>query len=463
MMKIGTAGFRGVIGEEFTKENVTKIIQCLSNIIKREKFKKEVLIGYDNRFMSEIYAKWISEVFAGNGIKSNITQTSVPSPLVSYIAKVDNYDFAIMITASHNPYYYNGLKIFSKEGREVDKRLEDILNSEPETITEIKTLDYDDAVERGLISKVECTKTYVDNIVSLIKFKDKFDAKVIFNVMNGSSLNAILELKKQLKLKNLEIVNTHRDALFNLGGPIPNEEKLQDYKKYAIQNGFEFAFATDGDGDRIAVFDEKGKFYGGNEINALIYYFMIKEKGLNGPFVKNFSFSTIVDRIANKFGTEVIETKVGFKNITEALIEHNALVGAENSGCEVKGHVYVKDGLVVFALILEIVEFYKKPLSQIFKEVKAFAGYDMHYLEYSFAVEDKERIIKYLTKHKPKFAKKIVKEENLDGFKYIFEDDAWILIRFSGTENLLRVVIEENSKQELEELLNYSVDFLKNI
>ena len=190
-MKIGTAGFRGIIGEEFTKENVTKIIQTLCNIIKREKFKKEVLIGYDNRFMSEVYAEWISEVLAGNKIKAKITSTSVPSPLVSYITKVDNYDFGVMITASHNPYFYNGLKIFSRLGREVDKRMEDIFNSEPETIKEVKKLDYKDAVEQGFVERVDCIKKYVNNIVSLLKFKDKFKSKVIFNVMNGSALGAI--------------------------------------------------------------------------------------------------------------------------------------------------------------------------------------------------------------------------------------------------------------------------------
>lgn len=462
-MKIGTAGFRGIIGEEFTKENVTKIIQTLCNIIKREKFKKEVLIGYDNRFMSEVYAEWISEVLAGNKIKAKITSTSVPSPLVSYITKVDNYDFGVMITASHNPYFYNGLKIFSRLGREVDKRMEDIFNSEPETIKEVKKLDYKDAVEQGFVEKVDCIKKYVNNIVSLLKFKDKFKSKVIFNVMNGSALGAITELKKQLNLKNLEIVNTNRDALFNLDGPIPNEDKLQDYKKYAMKNKFDFAFATDGDGDRIAVFDEKGKFYNGNEINALLYYFMMKEKGMRGPFVKNFSFSTIVDKIAAKFGTNVIETKVGFKYVTEALIENNALIGAENSGCEVNGHVYVKDGTVVFALILEILEYYKKPLSKIFKDVNDFAGYDMAYIEHSFKIDDKQKIIDYLNKKQPKFSKKIAQENNLDGYKYIFEDGTWVLIRFSGTENLIRVVIEENTQKDLEKLLKETVDFIKNI
>ena len=463
MMKIGTAGFRGIIGDEFTKANVTKIIQCMCNIIDRENLKREVLIGYDNRFMSEIYAEWIAEVLVANNVKAQITQTSVPTPLVSFMTKKLNLDFGVMITASHNPYFYNGLKVFSKLGREVDKRMEDIFNSEPETIEEIKTVSFKEAVENGMVEKVDYTKLYVDNIVSLLKFKDNFNVKAIYNVMSGSSLNAVMELKKQLNLKRLDIVNTHRDALFNLSGPIPTEENLEDYKEYALENKYEFAFATDGDGDRIAVFDEKGKFYNGNELNALIYYFMLKEKGMNGAFVKNYSFSTIVDKIANKFGTKVYETKVGFKYVTEALIENEALIGAENSGSEVKGHVFVKDGLVVFTLLLEIIEFYKKPLSKIFSDMKKFANYDMAYIEYSYKVEEKEKIIEYLKSNNPKFSKKIAEKGTLDGFKYIFEDGTWVLIRFSGTENLIRLVIEENSQKDLEKLLEETKEIIANI
>ena len=463
MMKIGTAGFRGIIGDEFTKQNVTKIIQCMCNIIDRENLKREVLIGYDNRFMSEVYAEWIAEVLVGNNVKVQLTNTSVPTPLVSFMAKKLDLDFAVMITASHNPYFYNGLKIFSKLGREVDKRMEDIFNSEPETIEVVKTVEFKQAVELNMVTKVDYVKDFVNNIISLLKFKEKFDVKAIYNVMNGSSLRAVEELKKQLNLKNLDIVNTQRDALFNLDGPIPNEDKLQDYKAYALKNKYEFAFATDGDGDRIAVFDENGKFYNGNELNALMYYFMLKEKGLNGAFVKNYSFSTIVDKIANKFGTKVFETKVGFKYVTEALIENDALIGAENSGSEVKGHVFVKDGLVVFALLLEIIEFYKKPLSKIFEDVKKFADYDMAYIEYSFKIDEKQKIIDYLTNNTPNFSKKVVSKGTLDGFKFVFEDGTWVLVRFSGTENLIRLVIEENTQEDLEKLLNETINIVKSI
>ncbi len=463
MMKIGTSGFRGIIGDEFTKEQVVKIIQCVCNQIDKKSLKKEVIVGYDNRFMSEVYAKWICEVFAGNGVKTIYTQTSVPSPLVSLMTKKYKNDFGIMVTASHNPYYYNGIKVFVAEGKEPDSELEKILNTETENITLINALDYDLAIKNGLVTTKDYTSEFVTNIVNLLKFKSNFKAKVLFNVMNGSSLNAIMELKKQLNLTNLDVVNTNRDALFNLDGPIPNEDKLQDFKKYALEKGYDFAFATDGDGDRIALFDEKGNFYCGNELNALIYYFTVKEKKQTGPVVKNVTVSKLVENVANLLGEKAIETKIGFKNVTEALVNNNALVGAENSGSEIKGHTFCKDGLIVFALALEILEYYKKPFSEIFADLKKQANYNMSYKETSIKVASKENIINYLNNNTPNFNKKIVSTSTLDGYKYYFEDGAWLSIRFSGTENLLRIVAETNTKEELERIIETTFDIIKAI
>lgn len=463
MMKIGTSGFRGIIGDEFTKEQVIKIIQCVCNQIEKNNLKREVIVGYDNRFMSEVYAKWICEVFAGNNVKTIYTKTSVPSPLVSLMTKKYKNDFGIMVTASHNPYYYNGLKVFVAEGKEPDSKLEKILNTETEKISKINALDYEIALDKNLISTKDYTSEFVSNIVSLLKFKSNFKSKILFNVMNGSSLNAILELKKQLNLENLDIINTSRDALFNLDGPIPNEDKLQDFKKYAIENKYDFAFATDGDGDRIALFDEKGNFYCGNELNALIYYFTVKEKKQAGPVVKNVTVSKLVEKVAILLGQKAIETRIGFKNITEALVNNNALVGAENSGSEIKGHTFCKDGLIVFALALEILEYYKKPFSEIFADLKKQADYNMSYKETSIKVASKENIINYLNKNTPDFRKTLISTSTLDGYKYYFEDGAWLSIRFSGTENLLRIVAETNSKEELDNLINTAFEIIKKI
>ncbi len=462
MMKIGTSGFRGIIADEYTKDNVCKIIECTCKIIEKQKFKREVVIGYDNRFMSEIFAKWASQVFAWHNIKVKITKTSVSSPLMSFVGKYTGNDITIMITASHNPYMYNGVKIFSKNGQDLELYIENLYSKYLPKIKKYNLIDFDEGVKNNLIEFVNYTKEYVANIVSLMKYKKDIKLKTLFNVMNGSSLCSIEELKRKLKL-DVEIVNSKRDALFNLTGPIPNEDNLEEYKKYALKNKVDFAFATDGDGDRVAVFDEKGNYYAGNELACLLYYFAIKEKGLKGGFVKNYSFSLLADKICEKFNVQLYETQIGFKYISQKMIDTNALIGAENSGVEIRGDVYTKDGLVVYALLLEIVNYYKKPLSEIIRDMKKEVSYNMYYKEVSFKVKDKKKIINVLQKMTPNFNKEIVKTGTLDGFKYYFKDGSWLLIRFSGTENLLRLVCEQFSTLEVDKMIELSKRFVDSL
>ena len=460
-MKIGTSGFRGIIADEFTREEVCKIIECTCKIIEKNNFKRLVVVGYDNRFMSDIFAKYAVGVFSAHGIKSFLTPTSVASPVISFAGKYEDCDLSIIITASHNPYVYNGIKIFSKNGQDLSLDIERQYNKYLPKIKRFKYLSFDECVNRNLIEYKDYTKQYVNNILSLLKYKD-IKLKTMFNVMSGSSLNGIVELKNKLKL-DVEIVNTHRDPLFNYGAPIPSEENLKEFRKIALKNKIDFAFATDGDGDRVAVIDEKGNYLNGNEIASLIYYFAVKEKGLKGGFVKNYSFSLLIDKICKKYNCELFETPVGFKYISQKLIDTNSLVGAENSGCEIKGNVYTKDGLVLYALLLEIVNFYKKPLSKIVSDLKKDVGYKMYYKEYSFKVKNKQKIIKYLQTNNPQFKKQVISTGNLDGFKYFFVDGTWALIRFSGTENLLRLVCEVNIEQEMSEVISYLENFANEI
>lgn len=464
-MRIGTSGFRGVIAQDFTKDSFCKIIQCTCDIVKKLNFNREIVVGYDNRFMSEIFAKWAVEVLCANDIKAKITDSSVPSPLISFVGKFLKNDISLMITASHNPYYYNGVKIFSKDGQDLEIYLEKLYTKQLKKVNKYKSMSFDEAKKSGKVEFCNYTKEYVKNIVNVLDYKKDIkisNIKTLFNVMNGSSFSAITELKKQLKL-DTEIVNSKRDALFGLKGPIPDESNLLDYKKYALEKKVDFAFATDGDGDRISVLDEKGNYYAGNEIASLIYYFCIKEKKMKGAFVKNYSFSLLANKLCQHFNTKLIETPVGFKYIGEQIIKNDAILGAENSGIEIAENTFTKDGLVVYALLLEIVSFYKKPLGKIIEQMKNEIGYNMYYKEISFEVKDKDKIIEFLKENNPPFDKTIAQKGVLDGVKYIFDDNSWILIRFSGTENLIRLVAECYSKKDLKNLLTKTQNFVNNI
>ena len=460
MMKIGTAGFRGIIGEDFTKEEVLKISQCTCNIIKKQNYKREVVVCYDNRFMAEYYARWISEVLVANGIKVLLTDSSVASPIVSFATKQLGNQIGIMVTASHNPYTYSGIKLYSRQGKDLEKDIEVLYGKMLPKVKKVKTCDYDEAVKQGKIELFSYTKEYVKNIIKLLKIKKGYTSKVGFNIMNGSALGAVEELKKQLKLTTLDLYETNRDVSFKLGSPIPSEENLKEFRQIAIDKKYDFAFATDGDGDRLAVIDDKGNFHDGNILCPLIYYFAYTQKNQKGAFIKNIAFSHIADKLCQKLNVKLIQTPVGFKYLTKELVENNALIGAEPTGCEVNNHVYTKDGIVIFALILEIVEFYKKPLSQIVEDFKKFLDYDTKNLEHSFKIKDREVVIKDLAKNDPKFSKKIVSKITIDGFKYIFEDGSWALIRLSGTENLIRIILEQPTQKQIDKLLKEAKTYI---
>jgi len=462
MMKIGTSGFRGVIGDEFCKENVCKITQCLCDILKKKNFKREVVVGFDNRFLSEMFAKWVCEVLSANGVLAKLTKTSVPSPLVSFSNRFLKNDLSVMITASHNPYYYNGLKIFSKNGQDLEFGLEKMFENMLKKVKKYKFLDFDECEKGGKVEKIDLIKDYVKSILNVLKFKEDIKIKTLFNVMNGSSFEPVLELKKRLKL-DCDIKNSERDISFGFSAPIPNEENLEEFKKIAFERKVDFAFATDGDGDRLAVFDEKGTYHNGNDICSLIYYFAVKEKKEKGDFVKNFSFSTLADRVCEKLKTEIVETPVGFKNIAQKVALCGGLIGAENSGCEVPAHTSTKDGLVVFALLLEIVNFYKKPLSEIIKNMKNEVGYNLFYKEISFSVKNREKVEEIFKNPTLNFGKNVKRIDRLDGVKYIFEDGTWLLVRFSGTENLLRLVTEQKTKSEVEKMLKFAIEFVEKL
>lgn len=453
MMKIGTSGFRGIIGEEFCKENVCRITQSLCEVILKNNLKKEVVVGFDNRFMSEFFAEWVSEVLAKNGIFVRLTSASVPSGLVSFANRLFGNDFSVMITASHNPYYYNGIKIFCKDGQDLDLEWERMIENRLKKVKRYSSLPFEEAIEKGKIEKIDITREYVKSIKKAMKFKDKIWVKTIFNAMNGSSVDAARKLKSELKL-DCEIVGVERDVSFNFSSPLPDEERLKAFKKYVVERGVDFAFATDGDGDRLAVIDEKGNYHDGNSICSLLYYFAVKEKGRQGAFVKNFSFSTLADKVCEKLNAEVVQTAIGFKHIAREVARKKAIFGAENSGCEVFEHTSTKDALAVFAMLIEVVNFYEKPLSLIIKTLKEKVGYKLEYKEISFEVKNRKRVERNFAEAKREFFKEVESLDTLDGVKYLFKDGTWLLFRFSGTENLLRLVTEQKSKKEVEEMLD---------
>lgn len=464
MMKIGTSGFRGIIAQDFTFDAVAKIAKATCDIIKKHRFKKEVFVGYDNRFLSDKFAQHFAMVLAEGGIKVVMAPSSVTCPLVSFAGKHFGNDISVLVSASHNPYYYNGIKIFSKDGRDLEHFLEEEYNALVEHEKKIKTMDLAKARENGLfeISSTICSD-YVDNMLKNVKLSQGMkDTKTAFNCMHGSSVK-IVEMLVDKKKLNCDIINTNRDVEFEGSAPLPSEANLESFAKKVANEGYAFGFATDGDGDRVGVVDEKGNYYNANILAPMLYYYAVKMKGVSGGFVANYCFSSLGKHVCETLHTDYFETKVGFKNIGETLIANGAYMGAEENGIELSSNVYTKDGLMAYLLLLEMVSSLKKPLSEIVKDFKKHVGYNMTCYASAVKVNNKKRVEMALAKFIPNLGVKVVSVGNLDGHKYFFEDGSWLLLRFSGTEPIMRIMGEFKNKKDMQLVTARAEEFVTSL
>lgn len=460
-IKFGTGGFRAVIGEDFNKENVQRICQAVCNIVVKQNLKKEVCIGYDNRFMSENFAVWSAEVFAGNGIKVMLFDRAVSTPAVMFATKLRNNDFGIMITASHNPYTYNGVKLISKGGKDADINQTNQVEEELKTITEINSVQ-----NSVLIEKCNYINEYVDNIVELLDIQNignKFS--LVFDSMHGSTAEEIELFCNKINASNYEIINSKRDAFFGFKVPLPNEENLEDLTTKVIESHADIGFALDSDGDRLAVVDENGQYIDNNYILAVAYYFMVKYCGKIGNSVKNVATSNLLNVVTKKFGYECLEVPVGFKHVFKAILDSDAVVGGESSGgLAIVGHVGGKDSLLAIAICLKAMFVMNKKFGEILKEVLDFADNYSKVIcdkQYSYTVEQEQFIFEKLQsgstpEHRYSLKEIIMK----DYVKVYYENNNWVLIRFSGTEPILRIFAEADTKEESLQLIYDWEEFL---
>ena len=463
MIKFGTGGFRGIIGDTFTKENVQLIAQGLSEIIKNENDDKPVAIGYDYRFGSDYFAVWIAEVFAGNGIKSYLYYEPMPTPAIMMAVRDERLSYGVMITASHNPYNFNGVKMFLKGGVDADieftTKLEKVVNS----IKVPKVTSIANARLKGLVEEYSNKERYLENVKGFLSEKVvSSDLKILYDNLYGVGSLCIEPLFKILGIKNYKILNTRHDALFNKIMPNPTEQSMSHLRKEMESGGYDFAMATDSDSDRLGILDEKGAYVSSNHILASLYYYLVKYRGMRGDVVKNCATSVLLDKLALKLGYNCHEVDVGFKNISAGIKQHDALIGGESSGgLTVKGYIFGKDSVFSSLLFTEMVTVIGKPVSQIIKEVEQFANYSFVFIEDEIRFEEDNGLTNYLTNNVPTFNRKLIRCEHFgNNFKYYFENDCWALIRLSGTEPVFRVFAEFENDSEAKSVIEILRSFI---
>lgn len=471
-IKFGTSGFRGIIAENMTKENIQKIAYAVVRYIKKYGKTKEVFpLGFDNRFLGKNYAIWFAEVLVSYGIEVLFFEKSTPSTLIAFETK--NRFLGAHITASHNPYYYNGLKIFQTNGRETTTEqntfFEEIANNI--NYKDIKITDYEEAINSKKIIISNNIKNYCNSIIRNVNAKKIQNANlsIYFNAMNGSTVECARFIFNKLNVK-CKILNGNVDYSFGGHLPAPYKENLKDNIALSKADKTEnISFAVDGDGDRVNILDESGNFFDCNYISALIYYYFLKYKKIKGDFVKNCALTEIINILAKKYHTKTYDAKVGFKNIADILVKNkNAIMGAETNGVAIKSHILHKDGLMTAVLVLEILANLQKPIGVLINELKKELNFPCESLEFSYphTVKQKQQITEkiFIKKILPCLPFKIISTSYEDGFKIYFENNYWCVIRFSGNENVIRLFTEMKDKRAgnkvikcLEEYIGLSV------
>ena len=454
MIQFGTGGWRAVIGEDFICDNIRKVAYGILKLAKEEnKTDKPIIVGYDRRFLSESAAKWVAETLAAGGIEVWILHRSAPTPLIMHTVKDKQLHFGIEITASHNPSNYNGIKLIVDEGRdaplETTQRLEELIAvaGQPEYC------DFNEAVENGRIIYLHSPfNKFIDDIIGLLDMNALRERglRVLFDTMHGSGTYPLQVIFFTARC-TLDTLNLNKDAYFGGMMPAPTEQTLASLKDAVIKGEYDLGIAMDGDGDRLGIIDSNGRYINANEILCMLYHYLVSYKGWKGPVVRNLATTHMLDRIAESFGEKCYEVPVGFKYISSKIDEVDAVLGGESSGgLTVRGHIHGKDSVYAASLFAEMISVTGKSASEIMDELEEkFGKFVMVEDNLRFAPEYKAVVndIIFNQKKLPEFSKNIVRVSYEDGCKVYFEDDSFVICRFSGTEPLLRIFAESDNKE----------------
>lgn len=450
MIKFGTGGWRAVIGDEFTKENIQILAKAMADKMKAEGVDgKGIVLGYDRRFLSKEAMQWAGQVFAAENITAYLINKSAPTPLVMYYVMKHGFHYGMMITASHNPAIYNGIKVFTHGGRDADEQQTVDIESYIGNVTEIPAdeMDYDEAVVKGMIQEIYPLNEYLDNIIAAVNMDAirQANLKVALDPMYGVSETSLKTILLTARCE-VETIHERHDTLFGGKLPAPSASTLRALQTHVMERKCDIGIATDGDADRIGVIDDTGRFLHPNDILVLLYYYLVKYKGWEGPVVRNICTTHMLDKVAETFGQKCYEVPVGFKHISAKMNAMDAVIGGESSGgLTVRGHIKGKDGIYAAALLVEMIAVTGKKLSQIVKDIEEECGaISMEERDYKFNQEKKDNILKVLMEEKrlPELPYDIKNVSYLDGSKVYFENGGWVTARFSGTEPLLRIFCE---------------------
>jgi phosphomannomutase len=463
-IKFGTDGWRAVIADDFTFANVRFCAQGAADYLKEKGLaERSVYIGYDRRFASEDFAAAAAEVMAGNGIKVYLSPKAIPTPWVSFGVIIKKCGGGIAITASHNPARWNGFKfreetgasVSSETSLEVEKHIDRAFNT-----GKVNSMPLSQALHDQSVEYLDLTPYYVQSISKLIDLKSLQNAglNIIVDSMYGVGSGYFKALLSSGSTKVTEI-NAERNPAFPGINPEPIAVNLQKILALVPEQKASVGLATDGDADRIGIIDEKGNFLTQLQVFALLALYLLEIRRERGPLVKTITSTAMLDRLGELYNVPVIETSVGFKYVAPIMIAQNALIGGEESGgYGFRGHIPERDAIPAGLYFLDFMVKTGKTPSQLLEYLYSKVG--EHYydrIDIHFPEEKRQAIIKRVRDGAPKSIEnvKVARLDTSDGFRFILEDHSWLLIRFSGTEPILRIYTENNSTERVKRLLKF--------
>ena len=456
MIKFGTGGWRAIIADEFTKENIRLLTAGLCVLMEQEGHGgAEICLGYDRRFLSKESMFWAAEVLAGYGFRPYVINRSVPTPLVMFTVKQRKVPYGMAVTASHNPAIYNGIKIFVAGGRDADQSVTKKIEAEIEKLTpaDVKSIPYEKALRAGIIREEYPFNEYIDSILDLVdveKIKES-RLRIAIDPMYGVGNNSLRTILLTCRC-DVDVIREQHDTLFGGRMPAPSAEAQRLLSVYVTEHRCHLGIATDGDADRLGVIDENGNYLHANVLLVILYYYLLKYRGWQGPCVRNCSTTHLLDRVAMDFGEECYEVPVGFKHVSGKMLETHAVIGGESSGgMAIRGHIQGKDGIYAATLLVEMLAVTGKSVAEMYNEILRQYG-RLYFREENLETtpENKQKLQRLVFEEKklPEFSQKIAKVSYADGCKVYFEDGSWSICRFSGTEPLLRFAAEGNTEAQ---------------
>jgi phosphomannomutase len=457
-IRFGTDGWRGVLGEDFTFANARIVAHAIARyVVRAEDARKGILIGYDHRFASDRFAAAAADVISATGTPVWVTDKPCPTPAISLLVRQRGAAGGLVITASHNPYRWNGIKYKASYGSSALPSIVAQIENELENVQRdgLPPLP----ARKDLIQPLDPRAPYLNTIEKLVDWQRVRDAKFRFvsDAMHGSAAGLLPELFRRNGVHCDEIRGT-RDPRFAGIHPEPIEPHIEALRQAVRAGKYDAGFCSDGDGDRIGAIDRSGAFINPHQILALLVWHLAGTRNLPGNIAKTFSVTKLIDKLAAKFGRKLHEVPIGFKYICELMPDQNVLIGGEESG-GIGTSLYLpeRDSTVSALFLTELMAWHRKSLGELLATLHSEFG-EYHYgrVDLDLKPGQKEKAIEHFSNGKVNMLLEypVARRENLDGIKLYLGDIGWVMVRASGTETLLRVYSETSEPETTRRVLD---------